>query len=336
MTAPRSDDKDLRLPGMELLGFYDQPYQVRVDQPRRPQRPAAPVRKPAPVLQHTARVAHLWETTELDDSLLDWWRPEVIRRRKLGGRNFRHATLATWILAAFLVLGGILFVLDRPTRLAEETGLALGTSTTELMAALPALIDQTTALGQTEPPDLAASTTAVLDVEGPAREVFALAGDLAEENEAAREKAVASASTILDVTTRVNRLVAYRLTAETALVTPDLPSVPESDDLASVTEQVANWRGSAETAIDDLSPDVLPTHHDQMQVWRDGFQDWQTAYLDALRQGDPMGMGAALDRHGQEIAELRRLLLAALGSAGDDMTNALTHVETDLGALLRR
>ena len=83
----RSADDTVRLPGMEVLGFYDEPYVVRVAPQRRPiGRPVVTAEAPrAPSADATSRVAGLWETTQIEENALEWWRPQVISRRRLGG-----------------------------------------------------------------------------------------------------------------------------------------------------------------------------------------------------------------------------------------------------------
>src|SRR5690606_12637247 len=78
----RSSEDTVRLPGMEVLGFYDEPYVVRVaPPPRRIPRPVVTTAPPmTPATDATSRVASLWETTQIEESALEWWRPQVVAR----------------------------------------------------------------------------------------------------------------------------------------------------------------------------------------------------------------------------------------------------------------
>lgn len=307
------------LPGMELLGFYDRPYQVAVDRPAAPRRTSSivtAVHRTAPTRNFSERVSALWETTEVDESALDWWKPQIIARRKLGGRRMRMSS----VFLALTVAVGLAFLLfsalQRPQRAAEESLQAISSDSRALLGTLPAVEEVVTSLGNPDSPDLTLSTERVLEAEAAARQLFTDAGS---ESGSRRDAAVSAAGSVLEATGRINRLLAYRLAAERMLVVPALPSDPAETDLPSATEAVAGWRAEIETSVSDLAPEVLPDHRNGLAGWLESLDTWQSQYLDALRQEDAQATRVALADLDSQIRGLRQDLLDDLAEAGGEL-----------------
>lgn len=319
---------------MELLGFYDEPYQVAVHHPpkRRRSRPVvvqnAPVR---PSLTADSRVSQLWETTEIDESALEWWKPHVVARRKLGGRSVRMSSVGWAAVACVVALSFAWYLIGRPAQMAEESRGVLRHEAATLVATLPNLESVATAVGNREPPDLSETTALVLDAESAARAVFGRAGSL---EGMEREAGVGAAATVLEVTARVNRLIAYRLAAEGALIAPDLPSSPGETDLPAATEAVTAWRAEVETAVAELPPGVVPEHLHGLQVWLDGLDEWQARYVDGIRQEDAGAMQQALEELDGQLAGLHDDLLARLEEAGGELVAQLADARSAIEPLL--
>lgn len=338
LPAPKRTNPDprdgVRLPGMELLGFYDQPYQVKVTPPPTPPRAAAIVTF-APHsprgLTPSGRVSALWDTTEVDESAMERWRPQIIRRRKLGGRRTRMSTLLT----ALVALVGLVFVswslVQRSDRAAEESLQNIGADTREFLRTLPAVEEIVSGIGNPDPPDLTLSTERILDAESSARQLFADAG--AQEG-SRRDQAVAAAGGVLEATGRANQLLAYRLAAERMLVVPSLPSDPAATDLPSATEAVAGWRAEIETEIDELAPDVLAGYQSALEEWLRSLDAWQGQYLDAVRQEDRQATGEAVAELEAQIVELRQGLLDELAQAGGELRSEIADARRQAERLL--
>lgn len=304
---------------MELLGFYDEPYQIAVERPRIPQRAAGIVtatHRSGGAANASARVSALWETTEISESALEWWKPQIVGRRKLGGRRTRLSTL----LAAGAALLGLIFVtwslIQRPGRMAEESLQTLGSHTAVLLETLTPVEEIVSRIGNPEPPDLSLSTQVVLDAESAARQVFTDAGSHSDQR---RDVAVAAAGGVLDATRRTNQLLAYRLATERTLEAPALPSSLEETDLPLATEAVAGWRAEIETAVEDLAPEVLPDHRSALDDWLGSLDTWQVEYLDAIRLEDGAAMREALEDLESQILGLRQTLLDQLAEAGGEI-----------------
>lgn len=319
---------------MELLGFYDEPYQIAVERPRTPRRSSAVVRsghRPSGATTASGRVSELWETTEISDSALEWWKPQVIGRRRLGGRRVRLSTLT----AALATVVGLVFVgvslLQRPGRVAEESRETLATDTVALIESLTLVEEVVRGIGNADPPDLSVSTERVLKAESAARELFTDAG---EHSDQFRDTAVSAAGAVLDATRRTNQLLAYRLATERSLVVPPLPSSVSETDLPSATEAVAGWRAEIETAVADLAPDVLPHHHGALTEWLGTLDRWQTRYLDSIRQEDNGALGEALADLESQIGGLRRILLDELAEAGGELRSQLAEARKEAERLV--
>lgn len=326
----------VRLPGMELLGFYDEPYQIQVFRPPTP-RPARELvharhgfeRPP----EHTSQVAALWQTTELDDSALDWWKPQVIARRKLGGRRLRFSAVLLW--GAIVLVVGLLgwLALQRPGQVAEEALVTLRADVRSLDASIPPLRELALSLAADEAPDLAEAAEIALTAEGNARKAFTGAGELGAGREAEREAAVAGASDILDASSRINRLVAYRLTAESAMVEPGLPGTADAD-LTAATGSVAGWRSGVESTLGELPAAVLPDHRAALTDWMAGLEGWQQRYLDAVREENGEAVRSDLERLRGEIRALRADLLSDLAEAGEEIAAQIDQASAALAPLL--
>ncbi|HEX7098076.1 MAG TPA: hypothetical protein VF377_02450, partial [Acidimicrobiia bacterium] len=174
----RSSEDGVRLPGMEVLGFYDEPYVVRVaPPPRRIPRPVVTTAPPmTPATDATSRVASLWETTQIEESALEWWRPQVVARRRLGGSRVRVSTLGALAAAIFLIVLTISSVLSGRSEQVEQTRSTIITEAVALENLLPQLSDVVTALDDPTGPDLATSTEILLSAESTARRLFSAAG----------------------------------------------------------------------------------------------------------------------------------------------------------------
>ena len=300
---------------MEVLGFYDEPYVVRVAPQRRPiGRPVVTAEAPrAPSADATSRVAGLWETTQIEENALEWWRPQVISRRRLGGRRVRLSSLVMTVAAIVMVVVGVSRATSDRAEQAQRTREVITVEAASLREVVPRLSDVIRSLDDPAGPDLATSTEVVLSAESAARTLFSAAGGLGEDDADVRAASISVASDVLEVTSTVNRLLAYRLAVEGVLQPPPLPDTPTSQDLAAVTEAVTGWRVEVELALEEIASSALPGHHEPLQGWVAGLDRWQAAYLDSVRQDDADAVGAA-----------RADLESQLASLGDDMRSELS------------
>jgi hypothetical protein len=322
---------------MELLGFYDEPYQIHVSRPSTPARARQVLRVTHPTsaaADSGSRVANLWETTELDDSALEWWKPQVIARRKLGGHRLRTSSVLIAVVAVVGLTMLIWSALQRPGQRAQESAAAVEASAAGLAETLPPLSEMALQVGAPEAPDLSDATAVALAAEGEARTLFTGAGELSETGDALRETAVSSASAVLDATSGLNRLVAYRLTAESVLVAPALPSDPSPSELPEVTATVADWRAEVSTAVEELPADVLPENRAGLEGWVAGLEEWQQQYLDAVREGDIGAVQAAETRLRGDIGDLIEGMRSALSEAGAAIAAQVDTAGAELAALL--
>lgn len=333
-----TDDLTVKLPGMEILGFYDEPYGIRGERVTVPPRPVdspldARMRQSEP--DHDASkplIASLWEQIDLGEGILDW-KPSVIMRSKLGGRTLSTTVIVTSLVLSALVSGVLWFALQRGPRMEAAVGSALERATTQVSDSVGELAEVSRSLGASDAPDLSAASAAILQAEDDARGLFTRAGEL-DEDDPRRATAVASAGTILDSASRASRLLAYRLAAEQVLVPPVLPSDPSATDLATATEEATAWRADVESSLEELPTATLGEHRELMGAWARGLESWQVTYLDAVREGDTVGMASAITSESAEIAKLHTDLLERLERAGDELGHELDEARSMLQRLL--
>lgn len=315
---------------MELLGFYDEPYRVVSAPKRRPALPTRPLltvpaRVPSAHSSSTAMVADLWETTELDSEALEWWKPGVIARRKLGGRKIRTATIVVSMFVAAIVGALVWFVAQRPAQIDSQARAAFGAASRAVRGTLEPLAALAGSLGDDQPPDLVSSTATILAAESAARALFSAAGGLPpdEAYAAVKEEAVGASGTILDATTDLSKLVAFRLTAERVLSPPMVAADPAATDLAGATEEVAHWRADLDSGINELPSGVLTNFSGRIESWQRDLQKWQETYLDGLRQGDAAATHSAVDDQTARIEGLQREMKSELARRGAEIADSV-------------
>lgn len=316
---------------MELLGFYDEPYRVYSETPRKPRIVGGPVFPgsvspvPTPPLNPASErprtkdlVADLWETTEVDLSRLEGWSPGVVARRKLGGR-LRTATVVVVlaIVAAVAALGWGVFA--RPAQVASERAEAFTVAADGVTAALSPLVGVAESLGAATPPDLVDASAALLEAESATRDLFSAAGDLPDDS--SREAAVGVAGEILETTGDMSKLVAFRLAVGQGLVPPDLPTDVDVMEVSVVTERIAEWRAGVDEALGGVPEGVLPQLQAEIAAWHEGHQSFQVEYLDAYRELDGETVARVLTDQVNRVDMLRSRLLDDLTTEGDRLSD---------------
>lgn len=321
---------------MEVLGFFDRPYVVHVSTPpRRVARPVVVAEAPrAPALDATSRVAELWETTQIEESALDWWKPHVISRRRLGGSRIRLSAVIGIAVVLVTAVAGLRATLLGHAERVELTRATIVSEAAAIDSLIPELSAVVQALDDPSVPDLATSTEVVLSAESAARALFSAAGALGEDDARIRATAVSGASGVLEVTSTVSRLLAYRLAVEGLLQPPALPDSPGSQDLAQVTEIVTGWRVDVEVGLEEITSSVLPAHRSQLEEWAASLDAWQVAYLDAVRQDDPTSVAAARSDLDAQLESLRATMRAELGTVGGELLSQLADASEAIEALL--
>ena len=327
---------NLRLPGMEVLGFYDEPYRVVASSRRRfvpPPRSmlGAPTATSRVHSSSTAMVADLWETTELDSEALEWWKPGVIARSKLGGREIRTATIVASMLLAAVVGALLWFVVKRPVQIDSQARADFAAATQEVLGTTGPLADLAKSLGDAESPDLVSSTATILAAESAARDMFSTAGALppSAAGMSVHESAVGVSGAILDATAGLSKLVAFRLTAERILLPPLVPTDPSATDLTDATEQVAAWRADVDSGINELPPGVLTDFYGRMESWQQGLQAWQESYLDAIRQDDGAKARSIEGDQSTKVEGLLGDMRSELADRGSEMANSIENAATE-------
>lgn len=246
----------------------------------------------------------------------------------------RVSTLGALAAAIFLIVLTISSVLSGRSEQVEQTRSTIITEAVALENLLPQLSDVVTALDDPTGPDLATSTEILLSAESTARRLFSAAGSLQEDDSDIRAAAVTGASEVLEVTSLVNRLLAYRLAVEGILQPPALPDAPGSDQLAAITESVTGWRVEVELALEEITSSALPAHNALLEEWMKGLDAWQARYLDAVRQDDVEGAGAARADLEDQLASLGAALRSELATVSGELLSQLGDATTAIDRLV--
>ncbi|HJR91616.1 MAG TPA: hypothetical protein VJ938_04205 [Acidimicrobiia bacterium] len=332
------------LPGMQLLGFDDEVDSVYVEHRAFTERSAVatqsrPVQDQvrSVVSNAVSRVQDLWETTEISSDTLEKWVPGVIARRKLRPNAYRAGTWVWLGAGVFAVMLLFWLFVARPNAAAAEANANLSNGAREVAGSIAAVQEVAASLAAPRPPDLVGSTQTALQAESGARALFTAAGALDESDDTAvgrRDLAVEGAGAVLEATSRINRLLAYRLSAEQALVPPDLPADPAAVDISTLSGQVAAWRAAVSETVEALPDDVLPEDTARLAGWEADLQQWQETYLDALREGKLKQAGAAVTDQTERIQGLRTQLLADAAIEAKAIDTLLDTAAGSLRALL--
>lgn len=343
---------------MELLGFYDEPYGIRVDRPARRTVPdlalthrhprpdssrvsQAPKDPLAPAGPDSTRpggplIAQLWDTTALDESLLDWFKPGIIARSKLGGRRLSVTTILGVLAVAALMSAALWWLIEQPRHVETRLRATVTADAAVLRSTIEPLATLALSLDAGNSPDLSSSTATVFTAEAAARRLFADAADVVDSADVSRQAAVEAAGSVLDASTRLSRLIAYRLVAERVLLPPELPIEATPADIGVATEAVAVWRSEVSATLADLPADVLADHATRLAAWDGELQAWQEGYLDAVLLEQPAAVAAAVAAQTDRISGLRMDLLDRLNTAGEalatDLEGAGSHLDSLLGA----
>jgi hypothetical protein len=160
--------------------------------------------------------------------------------------------------------------------------------------------------------EVAESTSLLLDVDRSARDLFALAAALADDNPS-RQAAIGAAQSALAMEAALGDALAYRVILQPLWDSPPLAEVNDSTEAASL---IANWQVDLASMVESFpeSP-TLEEHSMLVTDFVTGFDQWRVRYLDAVTGGDKDAAEAArADLEGQ---------LALLAQAGEETLTAV-------------
>ncbi len=328
---------------METLGFFDPPPASWTSTP------ATPVTDPTsddstqttelfeiPVGRHTKHVEptgdlikDIWATTELHAPSLVDWQPQNVSSAKLGRRNFRWPVVlgVTFAILAVAALGYWFY--QRPDSVAAAARGDVNDRALALAEALDATEPVTDGLDDERLPEAAIESSASFDMSEAAREMFAASGELPSSDTEGRAAATDGAALAIDASRQLGDAIAYRTALEPLLTLPLLETNPALTDLTVATAAFTEWRAGFEATHAGLPDVIMGQTSAILDEIVQGLDATQTAYLDAMREGDRAGAV-------ETIGELKAALSNARAALVDDMGELASSLETTIDEIRAR
>jgi hypothetical protein len=322
---------------MESLGFIDPPSATWTSTPDPEPWPTSTDESAQitglydiPVGKHTRNaeptgelVRDIWDSTELHaPSLLDW-KPQSVSTSKLGRRNFRWPVVIGVTFAVLVVAALGLWIYQRPDNAAAAARGEVNTQAVLLAASIDSARSIIEDLDAERLPDDVESPTALFDIGEQARAMFEASADLPTSDAIGRTAAAESAALAIEASRQLTDALAYRTALEPSLTLPLLETNPDLTDLTVATAAFTEWRAGFEAVREALPAAVTGETSTALDELSAGLDATQTAYLDAMREGN--GPGAA-----QAIGELK----AALSTIRMTLIQDMTVVSDGAGGML--
>lgn len=260
--------------------------------------PSNPDHDAAPLSLTGLLVEELWNLGP-DEDILGWTPGELDATLEHTGMRMRKPLALAALVVALTAVGWRALTWD-DSRLAESIQ-AVTSASGELVANVRTLETPVADLADGAVTDPLLASTSLARLDGSARVLFAVAGDMPAESEmaAVREQAIAQAAGALELGTTLSESVAYSAAVELITRPVDLPAETDFDGLRTVTETVTSWVGEFTTGVQSLpGNEVTDTHRTALTDLAASLPEWQASYLDALRARDT-------ERAAGHVAELQ-------------------------------
>jgi hypothetical protein len=252
----------------------------------------APVKAPPPE-------THDLEPGEETD-FMDF-RPEGLAKQVESKRNFRWSIVVTLAIILAIVIAAIVMLPATVETEAREEATAYASVLDAMRATLPDT--QQTLASATDP---ATSAIDLLPLSAQLTRLDAAAGEVVtraarplpdtlpllsraplEELVPTRDKMQLLGEDGTSIVARISTTIAYRTTLDGILVYPSLPVRADPSQVNGLGVSLAETLAQSSAILIDLPLDpAFDTHRLQVAAAVDSFEDWQTAYLDALRRDD--------------------------------------------------
>ena len=296
---------------MESLGFFDAPSQQ-----------TSVYRGPAPT---NRRSQHDKLADLLPEEVSPW----------LSGSGLRWGLIGS-LLATLVIVGGVgWYLLQRPAAAERSARENLEASASALIPALDGVTPVVTAMREGSA-EIASVTAASLTLDTAARDLFSAAADLLPTLAGERSTATTAATAAMDASRRLSDAVAFDFAVRPVLVLPLLADTSADADLAEVTEIFVGWRTRFESVQSALPGGVMERVHDELERVTGRLGRHQTSYLDAVRIGDDVAIGRALNDLGSDLRSVNDALSFARAVAADEIAASLSHARSSVASLLPR
>lgn len=248
----------------------------------------------------TELVAQAWRQGTEPDPLADWV-PHELARQVTSKRNFRWTVIFAMAIAAAVVIGAVLWlpsiVRHRANVRADQYRTAVFDLRNDLPSAQGALATAT---------DPEATQEELSELVGPLTDLASLADRLGNVVDAPlpeappllpsgpidelvpiQDRLGPLAGQATSIQQRITDLVDYRISLAGVIALPDLPVEADASQINELRVTLAAFHANGLGTVNDMTPDeVLTEHLGDVRAALDHFSEWQTDYLEALRQGD--------------------------------------------------
>ena len=262
-------------------------------------------------------VEDLWNLSPDED--IDDWTPSGMDETlvRTGLRSKLIVAIAVLVVAAGFVTWRALTW--ESSRL-ETVAAAIDTATAELDEALAGADTVVADLADGLVDDGLAASSTLGRIDGAARSLFTLAGDLPESADAGpiRDAALTDATAALDFESTLSSVVAYASAVDLIARPITLPTSVDLSGLEQTTEELTAWVTDFRSSVEALpSDDLTDTHREALREMSASVPDWQADYLDSLRARDPERAQALVDQLDTQIAFIRSSWQGTAGSIAE-------------------
>jgi hypothetical protein len=262
--------------------------------------------------------------------LLADWQPEEIGGRLMGS-NVRWGLIsALFVLVAGLAATAI-WAYERPAALAAASAEAVTAEATALAAALPTLESFNIDLLVGDQPLVSSDLFAV---EGAARSLFQVSGDIAADESGIRSAATTAASAALDGVRALSDAQAYQVAIVPILVAPGLETDPTLIELDDAARSFGDWQLQFDGVRTALPEDSMPTVTEQLDIVSGDLAATLTSYLDALRTDDRTAAAGVVTELGLRLDDVGSALTAALEDAQREVAERIGETRQALDLLI--
>lgn len=269
----------------------------------------------------------LW-SRDTDPRPIDGWEPTPIDTG--GDRRRRGRGIAALMLASALAVGGWMAAANgsEQDRLVSVTG-----ASAAVVSALADLRPLTADLADGAVDDGSSGGVALADLDGAARHLFETASrlDPAGDHGRVRLATIEAARQALEIEDTVGDALTYDNAFAVIIRRPTLPSIATPAGVTGVALDVAEWVGRVYDATASLPSHPHLTDHRREAVEFGGrLEEWQIAYLDALRSGEIDLAARLVDEVSRRLASLDSELRRDLTRVGADTATAIDRLSGDL------
>lgn len=283
-----------------------------------------PAPAPAPRRTGTSTLAPTGELVEAlwrdgpESTAIDGWVPEESALTALA--KLRRAPSIAGALAALMLVLAVWWIAGAGSRREQALLASVGTEGSALAEVLDGFQTVIDDVGDGLIDDSSAASAGLARLDLAARDLFEAASGLPGTDPAlaeARRNSIDVAQGALALETALGNVLAYEGALRPFLVAPELPAQVDTDGIPAVASELAWWTtqfASRSTALPD--DPLVAGHRAEVDALVADLDDFQSAYLDALREGRSSDAAARVAGLTARLEALDDHLREALTAAG--------------------